>query len=60
MAAALSFMKFVGWDVVVTEEGFSVIEGNNPPSLGIQGWYPFFQDPRIRRFFEYYKVVPPR
>ncbi|MDQ3398324.1 MAG: hypothetical protein M3511_11260, partial [Deinococcota bacterium] len=57
MVAALPFVKFVGWDVVVTEEGFCILEGNNPPSLGIQGWYPFFQDPRIRRFFEYYKVI---
>ena len=53
----LTFLKFVGWDVVVTRGGFCVIEGNNPPDSVTQGDHPFLADPRIRRFLEYHEIV---
>lgn len=53
----LSFFKYVGWDVVVTEEGFTVIEGNNPPDIVIQKEHPFLADPRAKRFFEHHRVI---
>ena len=42
----------VGWDVIVTDEGLAVIEGNNPPNRVIQKEHPFMADPRVSRFFE--------
>ena len=57
MAESLRFLKFVGWDVVVTRDGFCVIEGNNPPDSVTQRDHPFLADPRIRRFLEYHQIV---
>ena len=56
-AGALGFLKYVGWDVVVGEEEFWVLEGNAPASLAIQIHRPFLADPRAKRFFEYHGVV---
>lgn len=32
-------MRYVGWDVAITEDGAAIIEGNNFPSLGLQQHY---------------------
>ena len=52
LASTFSFLTFVGWDVIVTDDGMAVIEGNNPPDRVIQKEHPFMADPRARRFFE--------
>jgi hypothetical protein len=60
LAGTFGFLTFVGWDVIVTNDGVVVIEGNNPPSRAIQMWQPFLTDERVRRFFEYHGAVKPR
>lgn len=57
LVASYSFLQFVGWDVVVTEEGFAILEGNNPPSLTSQRNHPYLKNPRTRRFFEHHGVI---
>lgn len=53
MARTLPFVPYIGWDIVVTAEGFKVIEGNNCPGINlIQVHFPLLRDPRIRRFYE--------
>jgi len=53
MAAALHFIPYIGWDLLVTEDGFQVIEANNGPDLMLfQMHGPLLIDPRIRRFFQ--------
>jgi hypothetical protein len=58
LSALLPFIPFIGWDVVLTAEGYQVLE-LNPGS----GFFLFqihrapLQDPRIRRFFEKHGVV---
>jgi hypothetical protein len=44
-------LRCVGWDVAVTDDGFSIIEGNNRPDVIMQVFRPFLLDARIRRFF---------
>ncbi len=53
MAAALHFIPYIGWDIVVTEKGLQVIEANNGPGLILfQVHEPLLLRPRVRRFFE--------
>lgn len=50
------FFLYVGWDVVVTEKGFVVIEGNkNPDFVQVHGGW--LNDPKMRRFYEYHQVI---
>jgi hypothetical protein len=50
-AAALPGSRYVGWDVVITPDGFSIIEGNNRADVVIQIHGPMLVDERLRRFF---------
>lgn len=51
LAQQLDFIEYIGWDVVVTEGGFSVIEGNrNPDFLPC----PLLADARVRAFYRHY------
>lgn len=52
VAAALPDNTFVGWDVVVTPDGISVLEGNVRPDVNLQMHRPLLLDPRVRSFFE--------
>ena len=53
MASSLPFLCWVGWDIIVTEDGFKVIEGNNYPDLyAYQLHEPFLKNMRVRKFFE--------
>jgi len=54
------FLKYVGWDVVVTDSGVVIIEGNHNINLGLQVHGPLLENPRARRFFEYHKVIAAR
>lgn len=53
----MSYIPYVGWDVIITPGGFAVIEGNNYPDLGHQAFRPLLADPRVRAFYEHYGAV---
>lgn len=51
-AARMPFLPYVGWDVIVTDDGFLLIEGNKFPELGVlQVHRPLMRDPRVRDFY---------
>lgn len=52
------YLRYIGWDIVVTADGFKLIEGNHYPGLSpAQAHGPLLADPRVRRFYEAYGVV---
>lgn len=47
------YLPYVGWDVVVTEDGLRILEGNaNSGTDVLQVHGPLLADPRVRRFYE--------
>ncbi|MFH1689896.1 MAG: sugar-transfer associated ATP-grasp domain-containing protein [Candidatus Eisenbacteria bacterium] len=57
LAGRMSYIPYIGWDIVVTRDGFCVIEGNNYPHLGHQLFEPLLKDPRVRAFYERHEVI---
>lgn len=57
-ATRLFFAPLIGWDVVVCEEGFSVLEINGKPGVwALQSHQPLLADPRVRRFYREHGVI---
>ncbi|MFC1811298.1 sugar-transfer associated ATP-grasp domain-containing protein [Thermodesulfobacteriota bacterium] len=53
-----AFAPCIGWDIVPTHSGFSIIEGNSTPGMPVlQVHGPILTDPRIRRFYKYHHVI---
>ena len=54
----LPFLTYVGWDVVVTEDGFYVLEGNANPDLDLlQVHGGLLKDERVKAFYKHYKII---
>lgn len=52
-ASCLAFIRSIGWDIVLTDDGFSILEGNPTPGMPVlQVHGPMLADPRVRRFYE--------
>jgi hypothetical protein len=44
--------RYLGWDIVITPDSWSIIEANRGPALSIfQVHRPLLVDPRLREFF---------
>lgn len=50
-------LRYVGWDLVASENEIVVIEGNHSPTLSSQFYLPYLSDERVRNFFEHHGVV---
>lgn len=58
IADQLSHIPYIGWDIIVTDDGeFSIIEANNNTSAVIQMHDPLLCDERTRRFYERHGVL---
>lgn len=58
IANSLSYIPYIGWDLVVTDEGeFSIIEANNNTDAVIQMHEPLLRNERARRFYERHGVI---
>ncbi len=53
----MAYIPYIGWDVVITPQGFTVFEGNSYPSLSPQVIEPLLVDPRVRTFYERFNVI---
>lgn len=55
LAAVHREIPYVGWDLVLSEDGPVVLEGNAAPHLALQQLgHGLFEDDRVKRFFEHY------
>lgn len=60
-AEKLSFYKFMSWDVVVTNEGFVVLEADVVSGLrSLQQHRPLLLDDRLRGFMEFHRFIRAR
>lgn len=51
-------IKYVGWDIVILDEGLSLLEGNSRPGVSLhQVHHPLLQAPRIKAFYQYHKII---
>lgn len=58
IAGAFPFLRYVGWDMAVTDEGFCILEGNNFTNVNLfQIHAPLLSDPRTADFFRRHGVV---
>ena len=49
---------YVGWDIVMTPDGWTIIEANSRPELGLfQVHRPLLLDPRVRNFYVRERVI---
>ena len=57
-AAGLPQLRYVGWDVLPTADGFQILEINSAPDMiNPQIHCRFLNDPRVRRFYERHDVL---
>jgi hypothetical protein len=58
VAERLPFLPYLGWDVIVSDEGFHLNEANVQPSIKLlQACRPILNDPRVVRFFSHHAVI---
>ena len=51
----LPFLSYVGWDVVITDDGFTIIEGNHNSGVALlQIHGPLLVDERVKAFYRRY------
>lgn len=54
----LPYIKYVGWDVVLTDNDIVIIEGNSHFQVGvIQLHKPLLKDSQVRKFYKYYGII---
>lgn len=55
----LPFLKYIGWDVLITKDGkISIIEANNCTSVSLlQVHRPLLIDKRVEKFYKYHKII---
>ena len=57
LGSKLPFLPHVGWDVIATDQGFEIIEGNNRPAVNIiQLGGPLLAEPRVAEFYRRHGV----
>lgn len=59
LTTSFNFLVYVGWDILITDAGPCLIEGNtaNVGVRSLQVHRPLLRDRRVRRFFEFYEVI---
>jgi len=57
VASRLAYVPYVGWDVVIGDAAFWILEGNNHSDPTFQAFSPLLADPRARRFYAAHGVL---
>jgi Sugar-transfer associated ATP-grasp len=59
LAARTRFLPYVGWDVVATDGGHVVLEGNHYSAAELQVHQGLLRDPRVRDFYRRHGIPVP-
>lgn len=58
IAEQIKFIPYIGWDIVVTPDSFTIIEANTNTDVDLlQVHKPLLEDKRAERFYRYHGVV---
>jgi hypothetical protein len=58
LASRVPFLPYIGWDIIATDDGFVIIEGNARPEVrAIQAHGPLLADPRVAAFYRAHGVI---
>jgi hypothetical protein len=58
IASELPFLPYIGWDIVVTDESFKIIEGNDHSDVHfLQVHAPLLADKKVKNFYLKYNVI---
>lgn len=58
LASRMRYLPYVGWDVVITADGYTVLEGNTYTGVEtLQVHTPLLRDPRVREFYRRRGIV---
>ncbi|MBE0678944.1 MAG: hypothetical protein IH592_09290, partial [Bacteroidales bacterium] len=58
MAGRMPYLKYVGWDFVLSDDELYVLEGNVAPGLGlVQMYEPLKNNPRAWNFFRHHEYI---
>jgi hypothetical protein len=52
------YFDYLGWDILVTEQGYTIIEANHNPDLDlVQVHLPYLQDKKVKNYFKNTKII---
>lgn len=52
------YIKYIGWDIILTDEGIVAIEGNDHPEpRSVQVHYPLLKNKEVQAFYKYYNII---
>lgn len=58
VANKFPYIKYIGWDVVLTNDGIMVIEGNNCSDVNLlQIHRPLLNDEKVKAFYQYHGII---
>lgn len=54
LAEEIDYLHYIGWDLIITDDGIKIVEGNNHTGIGLQMYQPLFANDRAKRFYDYH------
>lgn len=58
LAKELSFVKYVGWDLLINDDGIKIIEANNYTDVNfLQIHEPLLIKKEVKEFYKYHKII---
>lgn len=58
IAETVSYIPYIGWDIVITDDGFTILEANSRTDVDLlQVHDPLLADERVRDFYEYHGII---
>lgn len=58
LASEIPFIPYIGWDIIVTDKGFKVLEANSCPGIStLQSNKPLLEDLRVKKFYIKHEIL---